>query len=124
MHGVRRTAVPLPTKTSMVGNKDIQVNRIASSSLWSQRRFSKRMGLFMYKPHFMPLPVVSPQDMLQMTPHTLFKLLAALNECTEWGQVGGQDSKPRPTDLIRAQYQGPKHCMTVEMYVAWSVTPP
>ena len=29
------------------------------------------------------------QEVLQITPHTLFKLLAALNECTEWGQVGG-----------------------------------
>lgn len=28
-----------------------------------------------------------PQEVLQVTPHTLFKLLAALNECTEWGQV-------------------------------------
>lgn len=27
------------------------------------------------------------QEVLQITPHTLFKLLAALNECTEWGQV-------------------------------------
>jgi AP-1 complex subunit beta-1 len=26
-------------------------------------------------------------DALAITPHTLFKLLAALNECTEWGQV-------------------------------------
>ena len=31
---------------------------------------------------------ISGKDMLQMTNHTLFKLLAALNECTEWGQVG------------------------------------
>lgn len=30
---------------------------------------------------------VLPQEVLQITPHTLFKLLAALNECTEWGQV-------------------------------------
>jgi AP-1 complex subunit beta-1 len=30
------------------------------------------------------------QEVLQITPHTLFKLLAALNECTEWGQVRGQ----------------------------------
>ncbi|MEW5304817.1 MAG: hypothetical protein WDW36_007401 [Sanguina aurantia] len=35
---------------------------------------------------------VSGKDMLQMTPHTLFKLLAALNECTEWGQVFILDS--------------------------------
>lgn len=31
---------------------------------------------------------VSGKEVLQITPHTLFKLLAALNECTEWGQVG------------------------------------
>ncbi len=30
---------------------------------------------------------LSGKDMLQMSSHTLFKLLAALNECTEWGQV-------------------------------------
>jgi AP-1 complex subunit beta-1 len=30
---------------------------------------------------------VSGKEVLQITPHTLFKLLAALNECTEWGQV-------------------------------------
>lgn len=33
---------------------------------------------------------VSGKEVLQITPHTLFKLLAALNECTEWGQVGQQ----------------------------------
>ena len=33
---------------------------------------------------------ISGKDMLQMTSHTLFKLLAALNECTEWGQVGAR----------------------------------
>jgi AP-1 complex subunit beta-1 len=32
---------------------------------------------------------VSGKEVLQITSHTLFKLLAALNECTEWGQVGG-----------------------------------
>lgn len=31
---------------------------------------------------------ISGKDMLQMTSHTLHKLLAAMNECTEWGQVG------------------------------------
>ena len=30
---------------------------------------------------------ISGKEVLQITPHTLFKLLAALNECTEWGQV-------------------------------------
>ncbi|KAF8068431.1 BETAC-AD [Scenedesmus sp. PABB004] len=30
---------------------------------------------------------VSGKEVLTITPHTLFKLLAALNECTEWGQV-------------------------------------
>lgn len=32
---------------------------------------------------------VSGKEVLALTPHTLFKLLAALNECTEWGQVSG-----------------------------------
>lgn len=32
---------------------------------------------------------ISGKEVLQITSHTLFKLLAALNECTEWGQVGG-----------------------------------
>eukprot|EP00878_Enallax_costatus_P018465 GHUV01019437.1.p1 GENE.GHUV01019437.1~~GHUV01019437.1.p1 ORF type:complete len:221 (+),score=68.20 GHUV01019437.1:154-816(+) len=31
---------------------------------------------------------ISGKEVLQITSHTLFKLLAALNECTEWGQVG------------------------------------
>lgn len=35
---------------------------------------------------------LSGKDILQITPHTLFKLLAALNECTEWGQVFILDS--------------------------------
>mmetsp|Transcript_32785 Transcript_32785/g.83205 ORF Transcript_32785/g.83205 Transcript_32785/m.83205 type:complete len:911 (-) Transcript_32785:492-3224(-) len=35
---------------------------------------------------------VSGRDVLQMSSHTLFKLLAALNECTEWGQVFILDS--------------------------------
>jgi AP-1 complex subunit beta-1 len=30
---------------------------------------------------------ISGREILQITSHTLFKLLAALNECTEWGQV-------------------------------------
>jgi AP-1 complex subunit beta-1 len=33
---------------------------------------------------------ISGQEVLQITSHTLFKLLAALNECTEWGQVRGR----------------------------------
>lgn len=28
------------------------------------------------------------KDLLQMSSQTLNKLLAALNDCTEWGQVG------------------------------------
>lgn len=32
------------------------------------------------------------KDLLQLSSHTLFKLLAALNECTEWGQVFILDS--------------------------------
>lgn len=35
---------------------------------------------------------VSGKEVLQITPHTLFKLLAALNECTEWGQVRRTDT--------------------------------
>eukprot|EP00898_Chlorokybus_atmophyticus_P008524 jgi/Chlat1/8673/Chrsp88S00666 len=30
---------------------------------------------------------ISSHEIFQITAHTLFKLLAALNECTEWGQV-------------------------------------
>lgn len=30
---------------------------------------------------------ISGKEVLQITSHMLFKLLAALNECTEWGQV-------------------------------------
>lgn len=30
---------------------------------------------------------IGGKEVLQITSHTLFKLLAALNECTEWGQV-------------------------------------
>lgn len=30
---------------------------------------------------------ISGKDMLQLTQHTLNKLLTALNDCTEWGQV-------------------------------------
>lgn len=37
---------------------------------------------------------VSGKEVLQITPHTLFKLLAALNECTEWGQVRMQPTRP------------------------------
>jgi AP-1 complex subunit beta-1 len=33
------------------------------------------------------LSEISGREILQITSHTLFKLLAALNECTEWGQV-------------------------------------
>ena len=32
---------------------------------------------------------ISGKEVLQITSHMLFKLLAALNECTEWGQVRG-----------------------------------
>lgn len=40
---------------------------------------------------------VSGKEVLQITPHTLFKLLAALNECTEWGQVRGFMSRGHMT---------------------------
>jgi AP-1 complex subunit beta-1 len=33
---------------------------------------------------------LSGKEVLQINSHTLFKLLAALNECTEWGQVSSQ----------------------------------
>eukprot|EP00877_Chromochloris_zofingiensis_P012411 jgi/Chrzof1/7423/Cz02g23050.t1 len=35
---------------------------------------------------------IGGKEVLQITSHTLFKLLAALNECTEWGQVFILDS--------------------------------
>lgn len=50
---------------------------------------------------------ISGKEALQITSHTLFKLLAALNECTEWGQVfildslSSYDSKdPRDAEKI------------------------
>eukprot|EP00878_Enallax_costatus_P013222 GHUV01013823.1.p1 GENE.GHUV01013823.1~~GHUV01013823.1.p1 ORF type:complete len:892 (+),score=342.30 GHUV01013823.1:341-3016(+) len=45
---------------------------------------------------------ISGKEVLQITSHTLFKLLAALNECTEWGQVFILDS------LINYQVQDSK----------------
>lgn len=33
---------------------------------------------------------LSGKEVLQINSHTLFKLLAALNECTEWGQVSSR----------------------------------
>lgn len=35
---------------------------------------------------------ISSKDIFQVTPQSLAKLLAALNECTEWGQVFILDS--------------------------------
>jgi vesicle coat complex subunit len=34
---------------------------------------------------------ISGKEVLQITSHMLFKLLAALNECTEWGQVRAEE---------------------------------
>ena len=50
---------------------------------------------------------VSGRDVFQITSQSLFKLLRALNECTEWGQVsmllfiGPPKVMVKPTDLIR-----------------------
>ncbi len=49
---------------------------------------------------------VSGKDMLQMSSHTLFKLLAALNECTEWGQV----SRPAAADCKGADFAAQGAC--------------
>ena len=49
---------------------------------------------------------VSGRDVFQITSQSLFKLLRALNECTEWGQVsmllfiGPPKVMVKPTDLI------------------------
>eukprot|EP00775_Hariotina_reticulata_P007152 gene7152-7367_t len=45
---------------------------------------------------------IGGKEVLQITSHTLFKLLAALNECTEWGQVFILDS------LVNYQVQDSK----------------
>ena len=37
----------------------------------------------------------SGRDVFQITSQSLFKLLRALNECTEWGQVRGLLCPPR-----------------------------
>eukprot|EP00951_Prasinocladus_malaysianus_P017768 scaffold140527_cov46-Prasinocladus_malaysianus.AAC.1 len=44
---------------------------------------------------------VSGKDVFQVTSNTLFKLLAALNECTEWGQVFILDSLVNYTVIIK-----------------------
>lgn len=46
---------------------------------------------------------VSGKEVLQITPHTLFKLLAALNECTEWGQVNTSSGCKGADDPLTAQ---------------------
>jgi AP-1 complex subunit beta-1 len=38
---------------------------------------------------------LSGKEVLQINSHTLFKLLAALNECTEWGQVRARPAAAR-----------------------------
>jgi hypothetical protein len=48
---------------------------------------------------------VSGKEVLQITSHTLFKLLAALNECTEWGQVR-TPGQPRSACAAFAGSQG------------------
>lgn len=43
---------------------------------------------------------VSGKDVFQITSQSLFKLLRALNECTEWGQVSPAVYQPRlPPEL-------------------------
>lgn len=41
----------------------------------------------------------SSQNLLMLTHQSLFKLLRALNECTEWGQVLMQSKKSRAPAL-------------------------
>ncbi len=50
---------------------------------------------------------ISGKDMLQLTQSTLMKLLTALNDCTEWGQVfildalaGFETKDPRDAEKI------------------------
>lgn len=53
---------------------------------------------------------VSGKNVFQITSQSLFKLLRALNECTEWGQVPSPFPPSFPC-LIQPDHPGPSHAM-------------
>ncbi len=43
---------------------------------------------------------LSGKPVLELTQATVAKLLRALNECTEWGQVGGRGARAEPLCVV------------------------
>lgn len=61
---------------------------------------------------------ISGKEVLQITSHTLFKLLAALNECTEWGQVGKTvaSCNRRQLSSLSSLDQQQTYCISCQQY--------